>query len=77
MAYYNPCTLTTIIDFIFYFLVLLAYIRWGNARNIFTDLIIAAILLIMYSYYRKQLHTYFGISTDVDMFGRPMPKYCQ
>jgi hypothetical protein len=77
MGYYNPCTLITIIDFIVYFLVLLAYIRWGKAKNLYLDLTILAILIITYSYFRKELHRSLGVYTDVNMFGRPMPKYCE
>ena len=77
MAFYNPCNLVTIFDFIFYFLVLLLYIEWGKAKNLITDLVLMGTSVIIYSIFRKQLHTSFGISTDVDMFGRPMPKYCK
>jgi len=77
MAYYNPCTLTTVIDFIFFIFLVILYIAYGKSKNIFTDLIIAAILIVIYSLFRNQLHTSFGVSRDVNMFGSPMPKYCQ
>ena len=73
---YNPCALVTVIDFVFYFLVLLAYIRWGKDKNLYIDLTILVISTITYSFIRKELHRSLGVSTNVNMFGTPPPKYC-
>ena len=75
----SPCLLYTSIDFTVAVLVIILLIVWNNSRSKYSDLIILGIfiLITIYSIFRKQLHTSFGVSTDVNMFGRPMPKYCQ
>jgi hypothetical protein len=75
----NPCLLYTSIDAIIAFLSITLLVVWNNSRSKHADLIMLGIfvLLIIYLYFRKRIHTYLKISTDVNLYGRERPKYCE
>ena len=83
MAFYNFnfCRVNTVIDFVVYIILVLILIYFINIKpfnkNLYSTIIILAILYVIYSFFRKQLHTSLGFSTDIDMLGNPRPKYCE
>jgi hypothetical protein len=78
MGYYDPCRSKTIIDLISFSLLLLLFFTLNNkVKNLYIIYTMPVIGLIIYSFYRIQLHTQFEVSTDVNLFGRRRPKYCE
>ena len=83
MSYYNlnPCRLNTVIDFSFYIVLVLLLVYSINyktfTKNLYSTIIVLAVLFVVYSLFRAQLHTSIGVSTDVDIWGNPRPNYCK